>query len=92
MEEIEAIGKSLEKEILHRSWGHRDIGDPGDKVLPHFEIANHETLTRREVPPCGPLLARRERREAPFVGANYQPSGESGFKGSRILRVSAIFH
>jgi hypothetical protein len=60
VEAIRAIGKSPDKEVVHRCLGHRDIGDPGDKVFTHFGIANRETPTRRKVPPCGQLSARRK--------------------------------
>jgi hypothetical protein len=46
VEEIDAIRKSPDKEVVHRCLGHRDIGDPGDKVFTHFEIANRETPMR----------------------------------------------
>jgi hypothetical protein len=37
----DAIGER--QEVVDRCLGHRDIGDPGDKVFMHFGIANRET-------------------------------------------------
>jgi hypothetical protein len=46
VEEIGAIGKSLDKEVVHWCLDHQDIGDPGDKGFTHFEIANRKTPMR----------------------------------------------
>jgi hypothetical protein len=59
VEAIGAIGKSPDKEVVYRCLGHRDIGDPGDKVFMHFGIAKLETPTGRKVPPWGQLSANR---------------------------------
>jgi hypothetical protein len=48
---IEVIGKIPDKEVIYWRLGHRDIGDPGDKVFMHFGITKFETLTGRKVPP-----------------------------------------
>jgi hypothetical protein len=63
---ISVIGKSPDKEDVHRCWGHRDIGDPGDKLFVHFGIA------KRETPISGGQLSARQRkgkrhRERPAV-------------------------
>jgi hypothetical protein len=57
VEAIGAIGKSPDKEVVYRCLGHRDIGDPGDKVFMHFGITKPETPTGRKVPPWGQLSA-----------------------------------
>jgi hypothetical protein len=49
VEEIDVIGKSPDKESSIGVWGHRDIGDPGDKVFMHFGFVNRETPMRRKV-------------------------------------------
>jgi hypothetical protein len=41
-------GKSRQ-EVVYRYFGHRDIGNPGDKVFMHFGIMKSETPIRRKV-------------------------------------------
>jgi hypothetical protein len=56
-------GKSRQ-EVVYRHFGHRDIGNPGDKRFGHFGIAKSETSTRRKVPLwaiCQPIGIREDR-------------------------------
>jgi hypothetical protein len=64
-------GKSRQ-EVVDRRLGHRDIGDPGDKVFMQDGIAKSETpmsgsqlsaqQTRKEAPLCGPAVNMAENR------------------------------
>jgi hypothetical protein len=59
---IGVIGKNPDKGVVYRYLGHRDIGDPGDKVFMHFGFVQ-------------PAVSTSERRE--IVGANCPYNGES---------------
>jgi hypothetical protein len=76
VEAIGAIGKSPDKEVVYRCLGHRDIGDPGDKVFMHFGIAKSK-----------PRQGGRCHR-----GASCQQTGESGFEESGIPWASVFQH
>jgi hypothetical protein len=45
-------------------FGHRDIGDPGDKVFGHFGIAKSETPTRRKVSFKGSAVSVAKSRDS----------------------------
>jgi hypothetical protein len=65
VEEIGAIGKSPDKEDVHRCLVHRDIGDPGDKCLC---ILNREPRNpdKEEGATVRPAVSTSERREVPL--------------------------
>jgi hypothetical protein len=74
---INVIGKSPDKEDVHRCLVHRDIGDPGDKLFVHFGIA------KRDTPMSGSQMSSQQRRRTvPLGRASCQRTRESGFKES----------
>jgi hypothetical protein len=74
-------GKSRQ-EVIYRHFGHRDIGNPGDKRFGHFRITKSETPTRRKVPLWGPAVSISEK--SGFEG--------SGFEGSTIPWANVFQH
>jgi hypothetical protein len=65
---IRAIGESPDRKSLIDSWGHRDIGDPGDKVFGHFGITKSKTLTRGKASLWEPTVSISEKWKVSFKG------------------------
>jgi hypothetical protein len=53
---IGVIGESPDRKSGYRYFGHRDIGNPGDKVFMHFGIAKSKTPIRRKAPLWEPAV------------------------------------
>jgi hypothetical protein len=56
------------QEVVYRHFGHRDIGNPGDKRFGHFGIVKSETPTRRKAPSWGQLSPYQRRKKALLCG------------------------
>jgi hypothetical protein len=52
------------QEVVYRHFGHRDIGNPGDKRFGHFRIAKSKTPKRRKVPLWGLDVSISENRDS----------------------------
>jgi hypothetical protein len=71
------------QEVVYRHFGHRDIGNPGDKRFGHFRIAKSETPTRKEAPSWGQLSAYQIRKKALLCGGQLSAYPDSEDRESR---------
>jgi hypothetical protein len=61
---IGVIRESPDRKLSIEHFGHRDIGNPGDKRFGHFRIVKSETPIRREVPLWEPAVSIAENRDS----------------------------